>query len=156
MLLDLRILLTACFAAVLLLIGGFGLIAALRTSGKPSIEVSSAPSEITGSIGLRHEKPQSLTDDDKNARPAQPAAESGRSATEPVRAVNLDKTEKPEITKSDTAKGAEEDKSDTPRRAAARPRPRIVATSRQDPGANFRANNPFLFPFFAPAANTNQ
>lgn len=145
MLFDLRIMLAASFAAVLLLIGGFGLIAALRTPGKPAVAISAGPAEITGSIGLRGEKSQSLTDEDKTARPAPPAAESARPAPEPVRAVNIDNAEK-----AGASQGKEEEK---PKRAAAKlkPKPRIV---RQQTGANFRANNPAAFPFFGTAATS--
>lgn len=150
MLLDLRIMLAASFAAVLLLMGGFGLIAALRTPGKPSTAISAGPIEITGSIGARGEKSQSLTDADKTARPAPPAAESARAAPEPVRAVNVDTAEKA------AAAGAEEDKSEKPKHAAAKPKPRIRAAARQEAGANFRANNPVSFPFFGAGLNTGQ
>ena len=151
MLLDLRILLAASFAAVLLLIGGFGLVAALRAPGKPSIAISTEPAEITGSIAVHGEKPQSLTDADKTARPGQPAGESARAAPEPARAANLDNTEKV------APSAAEEDKSEKPKRAAAKPKPRIRAVAaRQDTGANFRANNPVAFPFFGFGTNTSQ
>jgi hypothetical protein len=148
MLLDLRILLAASFAAVLLLIGGFGLIAALRTPGKPSVAILAGPVEITGSIGVRGEKSQSLTDEDKTARPAQPAAESARPAPEPVRAVNVDNAEK-----TQTPASAEEIAE--PKRAATKHKPRIRA-ARQETGANFRANNPFSFPFFGSGTNAGQ
>lgn len=148
MLLDLRIMLAASFAAVLLLIGGFGLIAALRTPGKPSIAILNGPAEITGSIDARGEKSQSLTDEDKIARPAPPAAEAVRSAPEAVRAVNVDNAEKAQAPSraEETAK---------PKRDAAKPKPRIRA-ARQETGANFRANNPFSFPFFGSGATTSQ
>jgi hypothetical protein len=146
MLLDLRIMLVACFAAVLLLIGGFGLIATLRTPGKPSMTIS-GPAEITGSIPARGEKSQSLTDADKTARPTQPAAEAAHPAPEPVRAANADRTEK--VHPPETA---EEDKPARTKRAAAKPRPQIRA-ARQETGANFRANNPLSFPFFSSGAN---
>jgi hypothetical protein len=150
MLLDLRVILAASFAAVLLLIGGFGLLAALRAPGKPSITISGGPSEITGSIGTRGEKSQSLTDTDKTARPAQPAAESAQPAQQPVRAANVDNAEK-----AQAPQAAEEDKPEKPRRAAAKPRPHIQA-ARQEMGANFRANNPVSFPFFGAGLNTGQ
>jgi hypothetical protein len=146
MLLDLRIILAASFAAVLLLIGGFGLIATLRTPGKPSMTIS-GPAEITGSIPARGEKSQSLTDADKTARPAQPTAEVAQPAPEPVRAANADRTEKIQ-----TPEAAEEDKPARTKRAAAKPRPHIRA-ARQETGANFRANNPLSFPFFSSGAN---
>ena len=153
MLLDLRIMLAASFAAVLLLIGGFGLIAALRTPGKPAVAISAGPAEITGSIGLRGEKSQSLTDEDKTVRPAPPAAESARPAPEPVRAVNVEKTEK-----AQAPQGAEEDKPAKPKRdaAKAKPKPRIRAAARQNTGANFNANNPFSSPFFGAGAAPSQ
>src|SRR5471032_2308767 len=141
MLLDLRIILAASFAAVLLLIGGFGLIATLRTPGKPSMTIS-GPAEITGSIPARGEKSQSLTDADKTARPAQPTAEVAQPAPEPVRSANADRTEKVQ-----TPEAAEEDKPARTKRAAAKPRPHIRA-ARQETGDNFRANNPLSFPFF--------
>jgi hypothetical protein len=147
MLLDLRIILAASFAAVLLLIGGFGLLAALRAPGKPSITISGGPSEITGSIGTRGEKSESLTDADKTARPAQPAAEAAHPAPEPVRAANVDRTEK-----AQAPEAAEEDKPARTKRAAAKPRPQIRA-ARQETGANFRANNPLSFPFFGSGVN---
>jgi hypothetical protein len=147
MLLDLRIILAASFAAVLLLIGGFGLVAALRAPGKPSITISGGSSEVTGSIGARGEKSQSLTDTDKTARPAQPASEAAQAAPQPVRAANADTAQKPQA-----AQDTEEEK---PRRASnARPRARTAA--RQEMGANFRANNPFSFPFFDAGANGSQ
>jgi hypothetical protein len=146
MLLDLRILLAACFAAVLLLIGGFGLIAAMRAPGKPAITIASGSTEITGSTGTRGEKSQSLTDADKTARPAQPVAEAAHPAPEPVRAANVDNAEK---TKAPEA--AEEDKPARSKRAA-KSRPR-VRSARQETGANFRANNPLSFPFFGSGAN---
>ena len=150
MLLDLRIILAASFAAVLLLIGGFGLVAALRAPGKPSITISGGSSEITGSIGARGEKSQSLTDTDKTARPAQPATEAAQPAPPPVRAANVDSAEKIQAPQA-----AEEDKSEKPKRASnARPRARTAA--RQEMGANFRANNPFSFPFFDAGANGSQ
>jgi hypothetical protein len=147
MLLDLRIMLAASFAAVLLLIGGFGLIAALRTPGKPSIAILSGPAEITGSIGARGEKSQSLTDEDKTARPAQPAAEAARTAPEPARAVNVDNAEKTQapLSAEEVAKS---------KRAAVKPKPRIRA-ARQETGTNFRANNPLSFPFFGSGPNAN-
>lgn len=145
MLLDLRIMLAASLAAVLLLIGGFGLIAALRTPGKPSITISGGPTDITGSIDTRGEKSQSLTDTDKTARPAQPSAESAQSAPQPVRAINVDTAEK------QTPEAAEEDKSAKSKRAA-KPKPHIRA-ARQEAGANFRANNPVMFPFFGTGTN---
>ena len=148
MLLDLRIMLAASFAAVLLLIGGFGLIAALRTPGKPSIAISAGPAEITGSIGARGEKSQSLTDEDKTARPTPPAAEAARAAPEPVRAVNVDRTEK-----TQALQGGEEEK---PKGAAAKQKPRIRAAARPETGANFRANNPLAFPFFGTGTNAGQ
>ena len=155
MLLDLRIMLTASFAAVLLLIGGFGLIAALRTPGKPSVEILSGPAEITGSIGAPGKKSQSLTDADRAARPAQPAAETAppAPAPEPVRAVNVEKTEKVQA-----ARGAAEDQPAKPKRAAAKakPKPRIRAAARQNTGANFNANNPFSSPFFGAGAAPSQ
>jgi hypothetical protein len=150
MLLDLRILLVACFAAVLLLIGGFGLVAALRTSGKPSIAIAGGSAEITGSIGKRGEKSQSLTDADKIARPSQPAAEAAHPAPEPVRAANVDRMEKVQAPEA-----AEEDKPAKTKRAAAKPRSQIRA-ARQEAGANFRANNPVMFPFFGSGTNTSQ
>ena len=146
MLLDLRIMLPASFAAVLLLIGGFGLIAALRTPGKPSVEILSWPAEITGSIGTRGEKSQSLTDTDKTARPAQPGTEAAHPAPEPVRAANVDNTEKTRVPEA-----AEEDKSAKSKRAA-KPKPHI-RSARQEAGANFRANNPVMFPFFGSGTN---
>jgi hypothetical protein len=154
MLLDLRIVLAASLAAVLLLIGGFGLIAALRAPGKPSITISGGPTEITGSIGTRGEKSQSLTDTDKTARPAQPAAESAQSAPQPVRAVNVDNAEK------QAPQAAEEDKPAKSKRAAAKPakskraaaKPHI-RSARQEAGANFRANNPVMFPFLGSGTN---
>src|SRR5712691_5924456 len=153
MLLDLRIMLSASFAAVLLLIGGFGLIAALRTPGKPSVEILSGPAEITGSIGARDKKSQSLTDEDRAARPAQPAAApaSPAPAPEPVRAVNVEKTEKVQAPQG-------EDKPAKPKRAAAKakPKPRIRAAARQHTGANFNANNPFSSPFFGSGAAPSQ
>jgi hypothetical protein len=139
MLLDLRVMLPASLAAVLLLIGGFGLIASLRTPGKPAVEISSGPAEITGSIGGRREKSQTLTDEDKTARPAPPAAEAARAAPEPVRAVNVDQAEK-----TQAARAPEEDKPAKAKRAAAKPKPRIRAATRQGTGANFQANNPFF------------
>jgi hypothetical protein len=147
MLLDLRIMLAASFAAVLLLIGGFGLIAALRTPGKPSVAILGGPAEITGSIRVRGEKSQSLTDEDKTARPAQPAAEVTRAAPEPVRAVNVDNAEK-----AQAPSGAEE--LAKAKHAAAKPKPRIRA-ARQETGANFRANNPLSFQFFGSGAPAN-
>jgi hypothetical protein len=147
MLLDLRIMFTASLAAVLLLIGGFGLIAALRTPGKPSVAILSGPAEITGSVRVRGEKSQSLTDEDKTARPAEPAAEAARAAPEPVRAVNLDNAEKTQI----PARGEEIAK---PKHAAVKPKPRIRA-ARQETGANFRANNPLSFPFFGSGEPAN-
>jgi type IV secretory pathway VirB10-like protein len=155
MLLDLRIMLSASFAAVLLLIGGFGLIAALRTPGKPSVEILSGPAEITGSIGARDKKSQSLTVEDRAARPAQPAAGTAppAPAPEPVRAVNVEKTEKVQA-----PRGAEEDKPAKPKRAAAKakPKPRIRAAARQNTGANFNANNPFSSPLFGSGAAPSQ
>jgi hypothetical protein len=145
MLLDFRVMLPASLAAVLLLIGGFGLIASLRTPGKPAVEISSGPAELTGSIGGRREKSQSLTDADKAARPAPPAAEAPRAAPEPVRAE-----------KTQAAGAPEEDKSAKPKRAAAKPKPRIRAATRQNPGANFGANNPFASPFFGSGAGAGQ
>jgi hypothetical protein len=146
MLLDLRIMLAASLAAVLLLIGGFGLIAALRTPGKPSITISGGPTEITGSIDTRGEKSQSLTDTDKTARPAQPPAESAQSAPQPVRAVvNVDNAEK------QAPEAAEEDKPAKSKRAA-KPKPH-VRSARQEAGANFKANNPVMFPFFGSGTN---
>jgi len=140
--------LPASFAAVLLLIGGFGLIAALRTPGKPSVE-------ITGSIGAPGKKSQSLTDEDRAARPAQPAAATAppAPAPEPVRAVNVEKTEKVQA-----PQGAEEDQRAKPKRAAAKakPKPRIRAAARQNTGANFNANNPFSSPFFGAGAAPSQ
>lgn len=149
MLLDLRIMFTASFAAVLLLIGGFGLIAALRTPGKPSVAILSGPAEITGSIRVRGEKSQSLTDEDKTARPAEPAAEAARAAPEPVRAVNVDSSGTAQALPS-----AEQDKPAKQKTAAAKPKPRIRA-ARQETGANFRANNPLSFPFFGSGAPAN-
>jgi hypothetical protein len=146
MLLDLRIMLAASLAAVLLLIGGFGLIAALRTPGKPSITIS-GPAEITGSIAVRDEKSQTLTDTDKTARPAQPAAESAQSPPQPVRAVNVDNVEK------QAPQAAEEDKSANSKRVAAK---QHIRPARQEAGANFRANNPVMFPFFGLGTNTSQ
>src|ERR1700687_1552823 len=137
MLLDLRIMLAASFAAVLLLIGGFGLIAALRTPGKPSITIS-GPAEVTGSVVVRGKKPKRLTDTDKPARPAQPPAESAQSPPQPVRAVNVDNVEK------QAPQAAEEDKSAKSKRAAAK---QHIRSARQEAGANFRANNPVMFPF---------
>jgi hypothetical protein len=147
MLLDLRIMLAASFAAVLLLIGGFGLIAALRVPGKPSVAISAGPAEITGSIGVRGDKSQSLTDADKIARPtAPPAAESPRPAPEPARAVNFDYTEKAAPPRTERA---EEDKPEKPKRTAAKPKPKPKPRiARQQPGANFGANNPAAFSFF--------
>ena len=148
MLLDLRIMLAASFAAVLLLIGGFGLVAALRAPGKPSVAISAGPAEITGAIG---EKTHSLTDADKTARPAQPIAEAARAAPEPMHSANVDNAEKA------VPPAAEEDKSEKPKRAAIKPKPRIRAVAaRQETGANFRANNPLAFPFFGTGANTGQ
>lgn len=146
MLLDLRIMLAASFAAVLLLIGGFGLIAALRTPGKPSVAILGGPAEITGSIRVRGEKSQSLTDEDKTARPAQPAADA-RPAPESVRAVNVDNAEKAQalLGAEELAKG---------KHAAAKPKPRIRA-ARQETGANFKANNPLSFQFFGSGAPAN-
>ena len=149
MLLDLRIMLAASLAAVLLLIGGFGLIAALRTPGKPSITIS-GPAEITGSIAVHGEKSQTLTDEDKTARPGQPGAEAAHPAPEPVRAANVDHTEKVQAPEA-----VEEDKSTKSKRAAAKPKPHIRA-ARQETGANFRANNPVMFPFFGAGTNTSQ
>jgi hypothetical protein len=149
MLLDLRVMLAASFAAVLLLIGGFGLIAALRTPGKPSIAIS-GPAEITGSIAVRGEKSQTLTDEDKTARPAQPGAEAAHPAPEPARAANVDNAEKARVPEA-----AEEDKPAKSKRAAAKSRPHIRA-ARQETGANFRANNPVMFPFFGAGTNTSQ
>jgi hypothetical protein len=152
MLLDLRIMFTASLAAVLLLIGGFGLIAALRTPGKPSVAILSGPAEITGSIRVRGEKSQSLTDEDKTAqpaRPAQPAAEAARPAPEPVRTVNVDSAEKTQALPS-----VEQDRPAKAKRAAAKPKPRIRA-ARQETGANFRANNPLSFPFFGSGEPAN-
>jgi hypothetical protein len=148
MLLDLRILLAASFAAVVLLIGGVGLVAALRTPGKPSIEISAGSAEITGAIGSRGEKSHSLTEADKIAQPAQsPAAAS----PEPMRAVNVDTAEKA------VPPAAEEDKPEKSKRAAIKPKPRIRAVAaRQETGANFRANNPLSFPFFGAGANPGQ
>ena len=143
MLLDLRIVLAASFAAVLLLIGGFGLVAALRTPGKPSVGLSAAPIEITGSIHTRGEKSETLTDDDKAAQPAPPVAESRPSQPETPRTANVEKVEKvekPEPPKSAAAKR-------TPK-VAAKPKPR-AHVARQNPGTNFQNNNPFGFPFFA-------
>ena len=150
MLLDLRIVLTASFAAVLLLIGGFGLIAALRTPGKPSLGILAAPAEITGSIGARGENPQSLTEDDKAVRPAQPAAEAPPPTPEPARAANVEKKEKTQVSRD-----VDEHKPAKPKRAAAKPKPRIRA-ARQETGANFRANNPLAFPFFGDGTNASQ
>ena len=135
MLLDLRILLTAGLAAVLLLIGGFGLLAALRAPGKPWVGFPAGPVEITGSIG---ETPDTLTEADKAARPEQP---------EPIRAANIEKAEK-----TQAPAGTAEDKAK--QNAAARPKPpaRLV---RQGTGANFKANNPFAFPFPAPDTNAS-
>jgi hypothetical protein len=144
MLLDLRIMLAASFAAVLLLIGGFGLVAALRAPGKPSVEISAGPTEITGSIGEHGEKSQSLTHEDKIAQPT----------PEPVRAVNVDNAEKAQVPQ--VPQGAEEDKSEKRIRAVARPKPRIRAAARPETGANFRANNPLSFPFFGAGANPGQ
>jgi hypothetical protein len=143
MLLNLRIVLAASFAAVLLLIGGFGLIATLRTPGKPSMTIS-GPAETTGSIVARGEKSQSLTDTDKTARPAQPAAEAAQPPP-PVRAANVDNTEK-----AQAPEAAEEDKPAKSKRAA-KPRPQ-ARSARQEVGANFRANNPLSFPFFGAGA----
>jgi hypothetical protein len=140
MLLDLRIMLAASLAAVLLLIGGFGLIATLRTPGKPSMTIS-GPAEITGSIATRGEKSQTLTDDDKTVRPAHPATEAAHAAPEPIRAANIDNAEK-----TKALEAAEEDKPKS-KRAAAKPRPQ-ARSARQEIGANFRANNPLSFPFF--------
>jgi hypothetical protein len=150
-LLDLRIMLTASFAAVVLLIGGFGLIAALRTPGKPSVEILSGSAEITGSIGAPGKKSQSLTDADKAARPAETAPPAP--APEPVRAVNVEKTEKVQV-----PRGAEEDQPAKLKRAAAKakPKPRIRAAARQNTGANFNANNPFASPFFGAGAAPSQ
>jgi hypothetical protein len=144
MLLNLRIVLAASFAAVLLLIGGFGLIATLRTPGKPSMTIS-GPAEITGSIAVRGEKSQSLTDTDKTARPGQPAAEAAQPAPQPVRAANVDNTEK-----AQAPEAADEDKPAKSKRAA-KPRPQ-ARSARQEVGANFRANNPLSFPFFGAGA----
>ncbi len=151
MLLDLRVMFSAGIAAVLLLIGGFGLLATLRTHGNPAVAISAAPAEITGSIAARGDKLQALTDTDRAARPASsaaPAAPPALLSPEPIRAVNVEKTETAEAPKT-----AEEDKPAPPRRAAARPR---VNPARQEMGANFRANNPFAFPFFGVPANTGQ
>jgi hypothetical protein len=144
MLLDLRIMLAASLAAVLLLIGGFGLIAALRTPGKPAITIS-GPAEITGSIAVRGEKSQTLTDEDKTARPVQPGAETAHPAPEPVRAADVDNTQKARVPEA-----AEEDKPAKSKRAAAKPH---IRSARQEAGANFRANNPVMFPFFGSGTN---
>jgi hypothetical protein len=133
MLLDLRVLLSASLAAVLLLIGGFGGIALLRPPAKPSTAIAAGSEEITGAIGKRGDKSQSLTDADKAAEPAQRAAE-------PVRAADLDKSDKAEKTdKTPAAPPASAD--------AAKAKPRAHVATRPEPGANFRANNPFAFPF---------
>jgi hypothetical protein len=148
MLLDLRIMLAASFAAVLLLIGGFGLIATLRTPGKPSVAIS-GPAEITGSIAVRGEKSQTLTDEDKAARPGQPGAEAAHPAPEPVRAANVDNTEK-----VPAPEAVEEDKPAKSKRAAKSKSQ--IRSARQEAGANFRANNPVMFPFFGLGTNTSQ
>jgi hypothetical protein len=127
------------------------LVAALRTPGKPSVAISTAPADITGSIGTHGEKPQSLTDEDKTARPGQPASESAQSASQPVRAANIDNTEKI------ASQGAEEDRPARRKHAAAKPKPHIrAAATRQEVGANFRANNPVSFPFFGAGLNAGQ
>ncbi len=145
MLLDLRVMLAACVVAVVLLIGGFGMLAAVRTPGKPSVAIPRDPSEVTGSIAAS-EKAQILTDEDKAAQPASQIAPKPP-APEPVREAKAETPEKavaPKVTEP------------APPRAAARPKPRAPAAARQESGANFRANNPLAFPFFGLGTNTSQ
>ena len=156
MLLDLRIVLAASFAAVLLLIGGFGLVAALRTPGKPSVGLSPAPVEITGSVRTPAEKNHTLTDDDKAARPMQPVAESQPSAPAAPRTVNLEKAEKAE-------KSEKSEKPAPPKSAAAKPAPKVAAKPkpriravRQPPGTNFQNNNPFGTWFGTPTTTADE
>ncbi|HXY89423.1 MAG TPA: hypothetical protein VEH75_02250 [Xanthobacteraceae bacterium] len=141
MLLDLRVLFTASLAAVLLLLGGFATIALLRPPGKLSTAIQTGSEEITGAIGKRGEKSQSLTEEDKAAQPAQ-------RASEPVRAANLDKPDKEKSEKAPTPETADDKAAQAKNAAAAKARPRIQAAPRQELGANFKANNPFAFPFF--------
>jgi hypothetical protein len=145
MLLDLRVLLAASLAAVLLLIGGFGVVAMLRTPGKPSTAIAVGSEEITGAIGKHGEKSQSLTDNDRAARPVAPAAEPAQAASAPARTVNAEKAEKAEVPPAP--------KEDEKPKVVAKPKPRVV---RQDAGANFRNNNPFAFPLFGSGGNAGQ
>ena len=150
MLLDFRIMLAASLTAILLLVGGFALVAALRAPpGKPAVAIPNGHGEITGSVAGRGEKSQSLTDEDKTAQPIQPAAAPAQIAPEPARTANVEKPEK-----AQNGKGADEEKRARPR-VAAKPRPRVYAP-RQEAGSNFKNNNPFAFPFFAPAPQSSQ
>ena len=143
MLLDLRVMLTASVAAVVLLIGGFGLLAAFRTPGKPSISIPHGPAEITGSIAAGGDRSNVLTDEDRAAQPAPQIAVPKGPAPPTVRSAIIEAPEKAEAPKT-----AEEKPAPPKAAVAARPKPRARTGGQQEPGANFRANNPVTFPFF--------
>jgi hypothetical protein len=165
LLLDFRIMFTASFAAVLLLVGGFATLAFLRTQGKPAVAI--VLEEITGTISKGDERAHALTPDDKAARPAPLTAAPAPSAP-PAEAApgrppapgnasleNVEKAENPDgkqaakVTEKAAAKKPEP-------KAAAKPKPRPRVAARQPPGYNFNANNPFVFPIFGTGGEASQ